>query len=102
MDPAFAHAIVSHSDDRDQKTSYVVLQLAQPGAVAVAELVERFGAYREPVRVHFNSPPAIHFTVDRSAERPLTCLVIAKAAGSDADVVPGQIRELGIRVDPRL
>ena len=96
----FSRIIVSREPD-SEFASYVELALATPGAVTVAALTARFGQYTEPPLLHPDSPTAIHFAVDRSTERPLTCLVVAKLDEGRAGVSDGTVKELGIRIDPR-
>ena len=97
---AFSKAIISRETDSSD-TSYIELSLAEPGAVTVAELEAKYGEYTEPPRVHFDSPAAIHFFVDRGPDRPLTCLVVAKIDEGEAGISDGTVKELAVRVDPR-
>lgn len=96
--PNARRVIVTHERGADA-TSYIEFELAAAGSVGIGELEQRYGRYSEPPMLRWDAPLKAIFAVDRGAERPFTCKVIAAVEG--ADVPTGKVVSLALLVEAR-
>ncbi|MCC6997709.1 MAG: hypothetical protein IT370_24035 [Deltaproteobacteria bacterium] len=91
-DPAFAKAQVTRLPEGDTPAG-IDFEVATPGALTVAALGVEFGAYKEPPRIHPDSPYKVIFKAGPG------CSVVAVVQRGAKGVADGVVPRLTLRRD---